>query len=74
MSKYTTVIDARGAGGNIFVILAKARGYMRDLGLTRGEADELMHKVIEAGSYTEALGYITEYFPVQFEEDEDARS
>ena len=70
MPKFTTVIPCNGPNGNIFTILGTARSLLKRLPVTKFEIDELSNKVMDAGSYTEALGYIQEYFPLSGLEEE----
>lgn len=70
MPKFTTVIPCNGPNGNIFTILGTARNLLKQLGHSKTEIEELSNKVMDAGSYTEALEHIQEYFPLSGWEEE----
>ena len=64
MSKFETRIDAVGPNGNIFKVIGVARMLMRDIGMPRGEIDDVTARATKAQSYGDALAVIREYFPV----------
>lgn len=67
--KFSTVIEARRAGGNIFEIVGKARVLMRQLDIPRREIEEFSQRVRRQPSYQDALAVVREWFPVLTDED-----
>lgn len=64
MSKYSTVIDARGTQGNVFAIIGAAHRHLRQLE-GKEAADRLRDECFSAqGGYEEALAKVREFFPV----------
>jgi hypothetical protein len=70
MSKFTTRIDATGPSGNVFVVLATAVRFMRQLNRSPTEISILQGQVNSAKSYSEALGYVRQWFPVDTGDDD----
>jgi hypothetical protein len=61
---FSTVIDARGDRGNIFMILGKARSLLREIEIPRDRIDTLTEAVRASASYDDAIALIELWFRV----------
>lgn len=69
MSKYETVIDARGQAGNTLMIVGCAGRMLRELREPDADISALYANVMNAPSRAAALDAVRAYFPVVTEDD-----
>jgi hypothetical protein len=61
---FSTAINARGPGGNIFEIVGKATVMLRQIGIPREIIEELWEAVTNAPSYDAAVAAVERWFLV----------
>lgn len=62
---FSSVIEARGPGANIFEILGKARVLMRQLKIPSDRIEALSQAVRESSDYDSAVALIERWFVVR---------
>lgn len=66
-------MDLIGEDGNIFAIMGRASGLLKEAG-QKAEAEEMIGRVTSSGSYDEALGIISEYVETELSSVPDLRA
>lgn len=71
VSRFSTVIPARGSAGNVFAVLGSCLSLMRQVGATEADRAALTEKVMGADSYKAACDAVREWFPVDTGGEDD---
>ena len=66
-------MDLIGEDGNIFAIMGRASGLLKEAG-QKAESEEMIGRVTSSGSYDEALGIISEYVETELSSVPDLRA
>ena len=72
LQKEKPKMDLIGEDGNIFAIMGRASGLLKEAG-QKAEAEEMINRVTSSGSYDEALGIISEYVETELSSVPDLR-
>jgi hypothetical protein len=64
---FTTVINGRGPGANIFYIVGTAVAMLRQLAIPTDRIEALRENVANAGNYDQAVAFVEAWFPVRRE-------
>ena len=72
LQKEKPKMDLIGEDGNIFAIMGRASGLLKEAG-QKAEAETMINRVTSSGSYDEALGIISEYVETELSSVPDLR-
>jgi hypothetical protein len=67
---FTTVIPARGAEGNVFLIVGSACRLLREIGIPSDRIEALCKNAMASKSYEEAVGFVEHWFRVDRDRDD----